>query len=82
MQHHVLVDCGFAQGHRFVRSYERARSDAPGKRRFNAKHSGVRRVVESTFGMLSRRFGHSRAVYRWSHPTLLTLWCHCWCYTI
>uniref|UniRef100_A0A7I5ED34 DDE Tnp4 domain-containing protein n=1 Tax=Haemonchus contortus TaxID=6289 RepID=A0A7I5ED34_HAECO len=53
----VLVDCGFAQGHRFVRPYKRARSDAPGKRRFNAKHSGVRRVVESTFCMLSRRFG-------------------------
>ncbi|VDO65730.1 unnamed protein product [Haemonchus placei] len=40
VQFHILVDCGFAQGHRFVRPYTRARADTPSKRRFNAKHSG------------------------------------------
>ncbi|VDO24728.1 unnamed protein product [Haemonchus placei] len=57
VQYHILIDCGFAQGHRFVRPYKRAKADTPGKRRFNAKHSGAWRAVESTFGMLSRRFG-------------------------
>ncbi|XGW21998.1 hypothetical protein V3C99_004731 [Haemonchus contortus] len=57
VQYHILVDCGFAQGYRFVRPYTHARADTPSKRRFNAKHSSARQVVESTFGMLSKRFG-------------------------
>nr|CDJ82456.1 hypothetical protein LOC100574409 [Haemonchus contortus] len=57
VQYHILVDCGFAQGYRFVRPHTHARADTPSKRRFNAKHSGARQVVESTFGILSRRFG-------------------------
>ncbi|XGW22552.1 hypothetical protein V3C99_005072, partial [Haemonchus contortus] len=57
VQYHILVNCGFADGYRCVRPYTRASVDTPSKRRFNGKHSGAHQTVESTFGMLCRRFG-------------------------
>ncbi|CAJ0607829.1 unnamed protein product [Cylicocyclus nassatus] len=56
VQYHVLVDGGFGQGLRFVRPYRDAKADTPEKRRFNEKHSSARRMIESTFGILTRRF--------------------------
>ncbi|RCN28677.1 hypothetical protein ANCCAN_25576 [Ancylostoma caninum] len=40
VQYHILVDGGFAQGHRFVRPYTEAEANTPDKRRFNEKLSG------------------------------------------
>ncbi|CAJ0607948.1 unnamed protein product [Cylicocyclus nassatus] len=56
VQYHILVDGGFGQSLRFVRPYRDAEADTPEKRRFNEKHSSARRMIESTFGILARRF--------------------------
>ncbi|CAJ0603086.1 unnamed protein product [Cylicocyclus nassatus] len=56
VQYHILVDGGFGQDLRFVRPYRDAEADTPEKRRFNSRHSRARRMIESTFGILARRF--------------------------
>ncbi|KHJ95080.1 hypothetical protein OESDEN_04981 [Oesophagostomum dentatum] len=56
VQYHILVDGGFGQGHRFVRPYREPMANSGSKRRFSAKHSGARRMIESVFGILVRRF--------------------------
>ncbi|KHJ88692.1 hypothetical protein OESDEN_11513 [Oesophagostomum dentatum] len=40
VQYHILVDGGFAQGHRYVRPFAEPAATTASKRRFNAKHSG------------------------------------------
>ncbi|CAJ0589406.1 unnamed protein product [Cylicocyclus nassatus] len=56
VQYHILVDGGFGQDLRFVRPYRDAEANTSEKRRFNEKHSSARRMIESTFGILARRF--------------------------
>ncbi|VDK82942.1 unnamed protein product [Cylicostephanus goldi] len=56
VQFHILVDGGFGQAHRFVRPFTEVQANTASKRRFNEKHCGARRMIESVFGILVRRF--------------------------
>ncbi|KIH69174.1 hypothetical protein ANCDUO_00489 [Ancylostoma duodenale] len=56
VQYHVLVDGGFAQGHRYIRLFPELLATTASKRRFNRKHGGARRMIESSFGILCKRF--------------------------
>ncbi|PAV59846.1 hypothetical protein WR25_09964 [Diploscapter pachys] len=54
---HVLADGGFALHQRVMRPFSNQESAAdPKKAYFNNKYSGVRRIVECAFGILSGRF--------------------------
>ncbi|KHJ79280.1 hypothetical protein OESDEN_21077 [Oesophagostomum dentatum] len=56
VQYHILVDGGFGMSHRYIRPYAETANSDESQRRFNAKHSGARRMIESSFGILVRRF--------------------------
>ncbi|KAL6736016.1 hypothetical protein Aduo_006412 [Ancylostoma duodenale] len=56
VQFHFLVDSGFGQDFRLVRPYPNQGDGDMSRMRFNRKHSGARRLIESTFGILCRRF--------------------------
>ncbi|EYC38509.1 hypothetical protein Y032_0713g1753 [Ancylostoma ceylanicum] len=56
VQYHILVDGGFAQGHRYIRPFPEPLATTASKRRFNKKLSGARRMIESSFGILCQRF--------------------------
>ncbi|KAL6724222.1 hypothetical protein Aduo_019128 [Ancylostoma duodenale] len=56
VQYHVLVYGGFAQGHRYIRPSPEPLAITASKRRFNRKHSGARRMIESSFGILCKGF--------------------------
>ncbi|KAK5983772.1 DDE Tnp4 domain-containing protein [Trichostrongylus colubriformis] len=57
VQYHILVNRGFGQDYRFVGPYSQSSANTPSKRKFNQKHSGAWRMVESAFGLLCQRFG-------------------------
>ncbi|CAJ0603150.1 unnamed protein product [Cylicocyclus nassatus] len=56
VQYHILVDGGFAQSHRYFRPFPEPMATTASKRRFNEKLSGARRMIESSFGILCKRF--------------------------
>ncbi|KAL6723875.1 hypothetical protein Aduo_018832 [Ancylostoma duodenale] len=56
VQYHFLVDSGFGQNYRMVRPFANQGDGIESRMRFNRKHSGARRMIESTFGILTRRF--------------------------
>ncbi|RCN25196.1 hypothetical protein ANCCAN_29093 [Ancylostoma caninum] len=55
-QYHILVDGGFGMSHGYIRPYPETSDSDESKRKFNSKHSGARRMIESSFGILVRRF--------------------------
>ncbi|RCN36540.1 hypothetical protein ANCCAN_17583 [Ancylostoma caninum] len=56
VQYYFLGDSGFEQQFRMIRPYPNQGDGNESRIMFNRKHSGARRMIESTFGILFRRF--------------------------
>ncbi|WKY06988.1 hypothetical protein Q1695_006851 [Nippostrongylus brasiliensis] len=55
--YHILTDDGFGQGGaRYIEPFPAQFADTGSKRRFNAKHGEARKVIDTTFDILQRRF--------------------------
>lgn len=56
VHYHILTDDGFGQDFRYIESFPGNSADSGSKRRFNMKHGCARRVIDTTFEILQRRF--------------------------
>ncbi|EYC36033.1 hypothetical protein Y032_0942g3144 [Ancylostoma ceylanicum] len=56
VQYHILTDDGLGQGARYVEPFPGRTADTGSKQRFNKKHGCARRVIDTAFEFLQRRF--------------------------
>ncbi|KHJ77226.1 hypothetical protein OESDEN_23154 [Oesophagostomum dentatum] len=56
VQYHILTDDGMGHGARYVEPFPGRSAKTGSKQRFNKKHGNARRVIETAFEMLQRRF--------------------------